>query len=760
MIKELTYKDDCVFVHAGEISLKTTKAFTHGSIVFDANIRQVTFAKLPAVALPEGLQLVPGATLTFQLVAPDGELRPQSRSGVLTADEKQPWLFHIGGMAKTPRQFSAEDGWMNAVYKYRAYFKHAGLNTDKEMPEWLKGSILRQKQLWNRLAWLCREARRHCSPVASEEVIVFIKETIFPEIDAFNNSLGVSKEKMRYPAKLQVEDPGVDVLWRFVGELRGRIEKNRRVPDGLLEKVATFAKQFNADYTPLNEFLINFATIAETEAAALKLRRYEIRPIVTAFKVALDRRKKAKLSWSEGWPLIKYGDSPKSSDWGLHYYFNKAGVKSSLLETKEGVPGLIFGVPLNPADTGHTELGTWRGGKVLREAEISIPGDNRERWNFRFGVLQTRPLPANSHIKEWKLIFRNSRLYLCLVVEMQMPIPVASAPAAGLDIGWRRTEEGIRFGTLYEPVSWTTRELTIDLQKSPKDHKDRVPFRIDLGPTRWDKRNIALLFSNRKPGEEVRLTKATDSVRLVASLFPEWKPGDQIPNALEIKVALQNRRDYIKDHAKILLRQQMGESAPVWLDKAGRLGLLKLQEELKDNAEVQVILKDWSDKDFALGLLASYYVEKLTARLEYGQQQLAWDICRHLREKGITRLIVETSFIAKVAQRHDNEDPVSLKRSQKYRQFVAPGKFLQCLKQIAFKAGIVVETHDAMNTTRICMYCNHLNPATEHDSYQCEECHRMIKQDHNAAVNLSRFATDPELAAMAVNAKSEEEDEA
>ena len=759
MIKMLSHKDNIVFVHAGETSLKTTKAFTHGSIVFDENTRQVLFAKLPPVALPEDLLLEAGKTLNFQLVAPDGTLRPQARTGVLKEDEKHPWLFHIAGMSKTPRRFPAEDGWTNAVYKYRAYFTHPGLNTNGEIPEWLKASILRQKEFWNKLAWLCREARRKCSPVATEEIIAFVQGTILPEIDAFNNLLGVSKEKMKHPAKLKVEEPGVDGLWKFVGELRGRIEKGRRVPDGLLEKVVAFAKRFKADYTPLNEFLNNFAAIAEREATALGLRRFEIRPTVSAFKATLDRRKTTKMSWSEGWPMIKYNDHPKSSDWGLHYYFNKAGVKSSLLESSEGVMGLTFGAPLAPADTAHPDLNNRRGGKTLREAQISISGDNFERWNFRFGVIQWRTPPAGSHVKEWKLIYQKNQLWLCLVLELQRPVPVPSSLAAGLDIGWRRTEEGIRFGTLYEPATWTTRELTINLQKPPQDHKDRVPFCIDMGPTRWDKRNIALLFSNRKPGEELRLSKATDSVRLVASLFPEWKPGDQIPNALEVKAALQNRRDYIKDHAKILLRKHLGDSAPVWLDKAGRSGLLKLKEELKDDADAQTILNKWCLNDFELGALAARYIDKLTSRIEYGQQQVAWDVCRHLREKGITRLIVETSFLAKVAQRHDNEDPVSLKRSQKYRQFAAPGKFLEFLKSIAPKAGIAVEMHDAMNTTRTCQYCDHLNPATEQDSFQCEKCHRLIKQDHNAAVNLSRFATDPELAEKALKGGSGEEEE-
>lgn len=257
------------------------------------------------------------------------------------------------------------------------------------------------------------------------------------------------------------------------------------------------------------------------------------------------------------------------------------------------------------------------------------------------------------------------------------------------------------------------------------------------------------------------MAQASDRVRLVASLFPEWKPGGQLPNPLEIKAALQNRCDYIKDQAKISLRQHLGDVARTRLDNAGRRGLLALEVELKDDPDAQKILNEWSEKDRVLGLFAAEYTERLTARIEYGQLEVAWDICRHLEERKITRLIVESKFLATLAQRHDNEDPVSLRRSQKYRQFAAPGKFVEILQNIAAKTGIAIEPHTAINTTRMCMYCDHLNPATEQESFQCENCHRLIKQDHNAAVNLSRFAVYPEIAKLALERhdKREEEEE-
>jgi Putative transposase DNA-binding domain len=765
MIERLSYDGGCVMVHATERSLKTTKAFTHGSLAFDTQARTATFAQFPPVAVPEEILLTAGETLSFQLVGPDGKPRKQVRSGVLTADKKRPEILRIGGMAQTPRKFSAEDGWCNEIYQYRAYFIHPGsvgpfasdrpdsngpetkinpawlkewVGTDLylvkgsycgnkimvELPQWLIGCIERQKALWNRLAWLCRDARRQCSPVPTAQIQGFVANTILPEIDAYNLMLGRerSKEKMRHPTKLKIEEPGVDGLWRFVGELRGRIEKKRAVPEGLLEKVVAFAEQFKADYTPLNAFMNGFAAIAEREAQALGLKRFEIRPTVGAFKAVLNRRKSTKVAWSEGWPRLKYPDSPNAANWGVHYYFNKAGVDSALLESGVGVPGLCFGPPAPAREIFRRNRARMRAEtRTLREAVIAIPneGSDNSKAVFRFAVLQHRPFPPNSHLKEWKLIYQDGKLWLNLVVELQRPVPQSTEWTAGLEIGWRRTKEGIRMATLYEPVTKTVREVTLDLEQSPKGVEARVPFRIDLGPTRWEKRNVL-------------------------RLFPDWKPGDGIPNAVETRTALAARRDYLKDTAKILLRKHLGERTPAWLVKAGSQGLQKVRQEFLDDPVVQEIVEEWTKKNRQIAELVAWYFERTTRRIHEGHALVAHDICRYLKEKSIGRLVVESKFLAKVSQQHDNEDPESLKRSQKYRQFAASAEFVSVLKNTAVKYGIAVEEHENVNLTRTCHYCDYLNLATEKEKLNCEGCGREIQQDHNAAINLSRWGGEPE----------------
>jgi hypothetical protein len=101
---------------------------------------------------------------------------------------------------------------------------------------------------------------------------------------------------------------------------------------------------------------------------------------------------------------------------------------------------------------------------------------------------------------------------------------------------------------------------------------------------------------------------------------------------------VQSRRDYYKDTAKILLRKHLGESMPAWIDKAARRGLLKLAEEFKGDQVVQNILGTWKQQDEQVGELASMYLARSTKRLEYGQAQVAHDVCRYLHDKGVHRL--------------------------------------------------------------------------------------------------------------------------
>ena len=378
----------------------------------------------------------------------------------------------------------------------------------------------------------------------------------------------------------------------------------------------------------------------------------------------------------------------------------------------------------------------------MREATITVPAGTRGvDWSYTFGILQHRPLPANSHIKQWELVYTEGKLWLCLTVEHQLPIAKPGELTAALDIGWRRVEDGlrmdgIRIGVLYEPATKTFREIEVNLTKSPSDHSQRTPFEVALGPTRKEKRHIT-------------------------AFLPDWKPGDPIPGTFELRSILNTRRSYLKDTVKANLSKVLGDKVPGWFKKADKNGVLKLREVFPDNAEVKEIVDAYETDLKALdnlghiGMPDQYqttkeYMASVTRRLQFGYEQVANDVCRHLQSKKITHLVIEANFLAKLAQ---NSEPTqtegaeryALANSQKYRQLVGVGTFVAILKKTAPKYAIAVSVSAAENTTRICAYCEHLNPPTAKQSFQCEGCNRTIDQDQNAAVNLSRFISNPEL---------------
>jgi len=126
MFSRLEMVSGQIHVHADNSSLKTTKTFTHGGIAFDPQTGFATFGKDALVKMPDGLVLEEGAVVSMQLVAPDGTLKKQTRVAALH-QSKDSLIYRVPGQSKTPAKFSREDGWIIAVYKFRAYLSHPGI---------------------------------------------------------------------------------------------------------------------------------------------------------------------------------------------------------------------------------------------------------------------------------------------------------------------------------------------------------------------------------------------------------------------------------------------------------------------------------------------------------------------------------------------------------------------------------------------------------------------------------------------------------
>jgi hypothetical protein len=280
-------------------------------------------------------------------------------------------------------------------------------------------------------------------------------------------------------------------------------------------------------------------------------------------------------------------------------------------------------------------------------------------------------LPPDSHLKEWKLIHKDGALWLCLVVEVQrpMPPPTPNATNAALRLEWCPTEHGIRFGTLYERETETTRELTVDLREPVEGMKGKVPFRIDFGPTRWEKRNMN-------------------------ELVPGWKLGEALPNVFAIRTALETRRDGYRSAAKELLKAHLGGILPREVQNAGFSGMEKFAKAHADDPRIQETFMAWAKKDDAVGRMLSMYRTRSTRRIEDGHAHVAHDICNYLDERGIRYLLVDNAAPTRSARpKHhcDEATTIALHYSPKFNDFAAVGKFLLVLKGTAAKRGILIE---------------------------------------------------------------------
>jgi hypothetical protein len=194
---------------------------------------------------------------------------PQKRS-VLLLESKDGQLF-APGISKTPSNNLKKDGWRTRVLKFRAYFTHPGfenaLRTTAqhiEFPKWLQDSINRQRRFRNRLVKLCLDARNACCPVDYEDFTRFVKETVLPAVDDFNNSLGRSKE-MISAKKLRAETPSIFLLTRFGAFLQHLENEGKQVPAGLAQQISAFTKDLKLDFTPIAEFQRNLGAIVRQE---------------------------------------------------------------------------------------------------------------------------------------------------------------------------------------------------------------------------------------------------------------------------------------------------------------------------------------------------------------------------------------------------------------------------------------------------------------------------------------------------------------
>lgn len=696
---------------AADNSLATTKAFTHGRLIFDQNAGTLAVAKMPPLPIPTKLDLKAGSELQMRLIAPDGMVKPQKRSGVLVEGARG--VLRIPGHSRTPSSRTAEEGWGYTCRRYRAYLTHPGVPGSSSLPTWLTGSISRQRQLWNRIAVLCREAMRQCCDTKPEDTRAFIDSTILPAIDRFNAAQGRGR-KMKYPAELRTEEPSLAAVRRFIHVLNLRARKGLPVPENLESVVTTWAQQHATNYTPIKTFEKQLDLLIKREAEALQLRFWERRAVGNALIAMFARRRDNKLSYAKGWPRYIDSRDRRAESWGIHYYLNRAAVPGTAV-FDGGVRSLRLDEPLSPDQTGHPNARGKRFGlrRQFRSAEIAIPDKaSGEVWRLAFSIVQHQPIPEESFLKEWKLIYSHNKLELILLLQARKPLArptTGREGVAGMDLGWRRDGCGIIVATIFNSVRKTYTTIFVDLENRAPDTVLRTPFLIYMGPSRRGIRAAMVDARNDEPG---------------------------YLDTFEGCVQLREARDAAKDRLKSQMRSLLGDAAPNWIEKAGFRRMRWLLSEVPEGVPRQLVEK-WNQQDNQLASRYCEYSERVRARLRKGYERVAHDAGRMLQADGIHTLAIEDHFLAKAKQNPPENAHVALRRGAHYRQWVAPGMLVRALEQILPSYGIRIMRRLATNTTRQCHRCRTLNQVGAALHFQCRGCGAVLNQDHNAAVNLA-----------------------
>ncbi len=592
MLSRIELANDFLDVPEQESTLSGTYTFKAGTIIIDPAAQTISFGKRFTFPLPEGFTPSESKPLKLRLVDNTGKFKPQTRTEMLTlADPSgkiQPdqidalrnletAVYRVSGK-RSQKSRKQEDGWTYRVLKFRAYITHPGIETDTLQPfrpfgdrspvpdsYWLTDSIHRCRLFWNRLVRRCEYARGQCETAPYEEIKRFVSDVVLAAIDAMNMAFrrDQGRLKMKHPRHLKADTPSIDSLRRFAYQLKMMAKDGVPVPVGLEEQIREFIGRHPMNRKPIFEFCANFKAIAEEEAKNFGLESYERKFWINAFRTVLERRrdreKAAKnggerLLFSAGWPKYKDGDSDLEGDWGIHISEGQANVSADKILSVKGIRGIRLSDPVNPADSGHPLMGLDSLGRgqtdrrKLRQATISLDGGKKI---FRFAVLQHRDVPDNAFVKGWRLRHEAGAYWLSYILEVQNPplaaIERTACHAAGLDIGWRQTPDGMRIGMLWDGESQHYQEIIVNLTESPTATDARATFRVAMGPSRHGRETLKLIQHAQRNGME--------------RMIPGYH--DRGVDTFQGLVELQTRRNAAKDKLKRRIAEILGDDTPV-----------------------------------------------------------------------------------------------------------------------------------------------------------------------------------------------------
>jgi hypothetical protein len=617
----------------------------------------------------------------------------------------------VSGKSKSPR---SRPDWPILSYAYRLYADHSGVATDRELPPLLAQMIEAKRVLWNAMCDRCQQAIEKGQTITAE-VIDAMAADVTTTLTAFNDSLGRSKDKLRFPKDDPKQIPArrVGVYARFAALLNHLAKDGKPVPDGLQERVDAVLKQYPFDWIPFRDFERAILSIGAELTNSLAIRKSIAAPVIQTFSVTFKRRRSMKMKGFDGVPHRK---DARAFDWFHEFSFGSGGLDVARLNLK-GSSTLRLGEPVSPELSGHPQMkGRKSTLRSLRPITFTIEGQE-----ITLAMMMHRPLPANGLLKQWRLLYRGGEYWVNFMMEIppyRETTPDADG-VAGLDLNWRVLPDGgILLGMLTDGDKHEDTMIIFDMNRSPRatdkggmiDAYSEGGFRVvsfGVGPSRWGRNNV-------RTGVNFGVPDTFDGAREIREL-----------------------RDKAKDELKIRIERMLGEETPSYLSLCGVRGLKQLAQELEPtHPDVSAEIQRWGIHDEDLYRVTRKLSDLLDGRIKRGYDQLAHHLCRGLSERGIKRIAIEENFLKKVAEAEKKYQPEAIQKSARYRQAVGPSNMISTLEHIAGKYGIPLSRRKAAYTTSRCRFCEATCEFGAKRTAQCPGCLRVIDQDQNAAYNL------------------------
>lgn len=736
------------------------KGFTHGRVSFDSKEGTIRFSTRNPLSLPDFNEVVrEGEVLTFTLLEPGPGSKEWSREIRIMKDSSG--RLYSPGIFKTKTRYPPSEGWRTRVYKYKAYFCHPGIETEPKdrsgsitLPFWLERSIERQHRFRSRLAFHCENARQSCRPVDPNVLLAFIQQSVIPRVSEFNRQLGHVAERLSL-AVLGMPEPSIFALADFCQMLQRRERSHVPVPEGLSTAIASFLSEVPIDFGPIRAFEHDLKQIMYRERYApsrevsesdhgtnevlssgsgsrrkdLQLRDWEWRPICSAFIAALKRRKAIGAPFYSGWPSSSDQDNKR---WGIHFYLNNGGTRASKL-VERGVRGLRVEPPVASADTGRSWVNdSRRARRYLCPARIEFRDSiSDECWRFRFAVLLHRyTFPEEAVIKEWKLIFDGSGLWLYLVVQAKVAKQSMPGYVGAVHVGWRKS------GTEIYPAVVHFKNVTgvevfhrvvVETASGQEPTKTRAPLHLNMGPSRWGRRSRYWLTDN-----DILVRKAC-----------EYPQGIHIMDTWDSLRLLRQARGKMVCVFKEQLRERL-KLEPSALQDMRCWGLHELASGV-DEPEVLSAYQAWAARDLMIAGLIRDISKRVSGRLADGYSMIAHDICSLFQANRVSVLAIQSPFLASVARRKNagartEEEANMFLHSRANRQNVAPGLLVRKLTEVAEGYGIKIVVIRNPFISRVHRdpdrACGHENPRSAKPWVVCQKCNAGYDQDENAARNM------------------------